>query len=176
MLVLGSALRAAIPLPPMKPPLKPSSSQRRASMMLSTTGSIIGLPPAIAARNRAPLLAVAGCVPPGRAWASAVAGSTASPTRPPATSPAPTRNPRLLWSSIAMVFSLLTAAAGRMIPAPVRAITAPVWRLPVASLVAAALVGAPLIAADGDRRLIDTVRAQDASQVRALLGDKIDVN
>ena len=63
-----------------------------------------------------------------------------------------------------------------MIPAPVRAITAPVWRLPVASLVAAALVGAPLIAADGDRRLIDAVRAQDASQVRALLGDKIDVN
>jgi len=51
-----------------------------------------------------------------------------------------------------------------------------VWRLPVASLVAAALVGAPLIAADGDRRLIDAVRAQDASQVRALLGDKIDVN
>ena len=67
MLVLGRALRAAMPLPPMKPPLKPSISQSRASMMLSTTGSIIGVPAASAARNRAPLLAGAGGVPPARA-------------------------------------------------------------------------------------------------------------
>jgi len=40
MLVLGTAFLAAIPLPPMKPPLNPSISHSRASMMLSTTGSI----------------------------------------------------------------------------------------------------------------------------------------
>jgi ankyrin repeat protein len=38
------------------------------------------------------------------------------------------------------------------------------------------LASAPLIAADVDRRLIDAVRAQNAAQVRALLGGGVDVN
>src|SRR5436190_4496787 len=50
------------------------------------------------------------------------------------------------------------------------------WRFSLASLVAAALAGAPLIAADVDRRLIDAVRVQDATQVHALLGGRVDVN
>jgi len=55
MLVLGRAFLAAIPLPPMNPPLKPSISHSRASMMLSTTGRIRGWPEASAARKRARL-------------------------------------------------------------------------------------------------------------------------
>ena len=95
MLVLGSALRAAMPLPPMKPPLKPSISHRRVSMMLSTTGSISGWPAASAARKRAPLLAGAGGARAAGVCAAAASGSTASPRNPPATMPAPFRNPRL---------------------------------------------------------------------------------
>ncbi|HET9266761.1 MAG TPA: ankyrin repeat domain-containing protein [Vicinamibacterales bacterium] len=49
-------------------------------------------------------------------------------------------------------------------------------RLSIAALVAVGLACAPVIAADVDRRLIDAVRAQDAVQVRSLLGGKIDVN
>ena len=62
MLVFGNAFLAAMPLPPMNPPWKPSNSHNRASMMLSTTGSSSGWPVARAARNRAPLLVDAGPV------------------------------------------------------------------------------------------------------------------
>jgi len=51
-----------------------------------------------------------------------------------------------------------------------------VWRFSIASLVAAGAICAPLVAADVDRRLIDAVRAQDATQVRALLSGRADVN
>jgi hypothetical protein len=80
--------------------------------MLSTTGSIIGLPAASAARNRAPLLSAAAAAVPAPVCASAVLGRTASLTRLPAISPAPARNPRLLWSSIGMVAPCEVAAAG----------------------------------------------------------------
>ena len=50
------------------------------------------------------------------------------------------------------------------------------WRFSLASLVAAGLAGASLIAADADRRLLDAVRAQDGTQVRALLSGRVDVN
>ena len=63
-----------------------------------------------------------------------------------------------------------------MLPAPVRAITAPVRRLSIAALVAVGLASAPLVAADVDRQLIDAVRAQDAPQVRALLATHVNVN
>ena len=46
----------------------------------------------------------------------------------------------------------------------------------IAALVAAGLAFAPLHAADADFGLIDAVRAQDASQVRALLTKAVDVN
>ena len=62
MLVFGKAFLAAMPLPPMNPPWNPSNSHNRASMMLSTTGSISGWPVARAARNRAPLLIEAALV------------------------------------------------------------------------------------------------------------------
>jgi len=50
------------------------------------------------------------------------------------------------------------------------------WRFSLASLIAAGLASAPLLAADADRRLIEAVRAQDAAQVRTLLSGRVDVN
>ena len=48
--------------------------------------------------------------------------------------------------------------------------------LTIAALVATGFASAPVIAADVDRRLIDAVRAQDATQVRDLLSRRVDVN
>ena len=49
--------------------------------------------------------------------------------------------------------------------------------VPIATvLIGAVLASAPGAAADPDRRLIDAVRTQDASQVRALLSRGVDVN
>jgi ankyrin repeat protein len=49
-------------------------------------------------------------------------------------------------------------------------------RSAIAAVLAAGLAAAPLIAADGDRRLIDAVRAQDAAETRELLDRHADVN
>src|SRR5262245_23868260 len=105
MLVLGSAFRAAMPLPPRKPALKPSISAKRVNMMLSVTGSTTGSPLAIAARRRAPLLidgdGAAGLAPPRCAAASA-GDRIDAPRTPPAANPASLMNPRLLRLSSAI--------------------------------------------------------------------------
>jgi len=46
----------------------------------------------------------------------------------------------------------------------------------IAALMVAGLSSVPITAAAVDRRLIDAVRAQDATQVRALLSGDVDVN
>jgi len=51
-----------------------------------------------------------------------------------------------------------------------------VRRFSIAALVAVGLASAPLVAADVDQRLIDAVRAQDSTQVRALLARHVNVN